>query len=148
MAERLRATTGSGPLGTGTYLLDIRDNGDGTFGAAAWLLLLFVPVMPRGHWTLRAENAALEGMRLEPRCSEILAEGRRPLAVSELLSAWARAAVVLALALAPAAWTYLRIEHAGLWPAVRLMAAVLLPLYVAARLDSSLVRVTRAGAGP
>lgn len=141
MGEPLRGVTGEGPLGTGTFLLDVRETSAGTYEAAAWLCLLFLPLVPRGVWTLRAEPEAFGRPLWQPRSFALTREAIRPLAVSRMLAAWARAVAILVGAFAVAAWTFLRIEQTGVLPAIRLVVGVLIPLYVAARLDYSLVRV-------
>lgn len=141
MDEPLRGTTGEGLLGTGTFLLDVKEGAPDRHEAAAWFCLLFLPLLPRGVWTLRGAGAGFGQFAWEPRRFELVREARRPLGLLPMLRAWGRAAAILAGSLAPAAWTFLRIEQTGVLPAVRLVIAVLVPLYVAARLDYALVRV-------
>jgi hypothetical protein len=144
MPERLRGVTGEGLLGTGTFLLDVRETTPGAFEASAWFCVLFLPLVPRGAWTLRAERPGFGRLAWEPQSFDLMREATRPPEARGMLAAWGRALAVLVGALAPAAWTFLRIEQTGVLPAIRLVIAVLVPLYVAARLDYSLVRVRRA----
>jgi hypothetical protein len=145
MDDRLRGSTADGPLGVGTFLYDLRPAGDGEYQAASWFAVLYFPLVPRGLWTLRLDNqnAALEKLIWEPRSFELVRSERRPLEARALLRTWARALVVLALAVAPAWWTFENIEQTGPAAAIRLVLGVLAPLYALARLDYSLVRVRR-----
>jgi hypothetical protein len=141
MGASVRGVTGNGLLGTGTFLLHVRETSPGRYEACAWFLLLFLPVFPRGTWKLRVEQAGFSRLRWEPQSHELLIEGTRATEPRRMLATWGRALAILLAALAPAAWTFLRIEETGVLPAFRLVASVLLPLYVAARLDYALVRV-------
>lgn len=146
--DRFRAATGEGLLGTGTFLLGVRAMGsherEYEYEAEAWFLVLFVPLLPRGVWRLRSSDPQLGALRWEPRCFDLVRHGARPIEPRGLLARWGRSLAILGAALAPAAWTFLRIEQTGVLPAIRLVGSTLLPLYAIARLDYALVRVRRA----
>jgi hypothetical protein len=148
MDDRLRGSTADGPLGVGTFLYDLRPAGEGQYQAASWFAVLYFPLVPRGLWTLRVESrdAAPEKLVWEPRSFELVRSERKPLEAKAVLRTWGRAVVILALAIAPAWWTFEHIEETGKWPAIRLVLGVLAPLYALARLDYTLVRVTRSRA--
>ena len=143
MTDSYQATTGRGPLGTGTFLLDVRRTGEGAYEATPWLLFLFLPLVPRVTWTLAAP-AELQRFAWEPREVAFERRATRKIDVKHVLGVWGRALVFLVLACGPAYWTFLRIHETGLLPAIRLVAVTLIPLLAAGFLDFKLLRVRRA----
>ena len=140
MTDSYQATTGRGPLGTGTFLLDVRRTGEGTYQATPWFLFLFLPLVPRSIWTIDAP-AELQHFAWEPR--EVAFERRetRPIDARRVLGVWCRALAFMVLSCGPAYWTFLRIHETGLWPAIRLVAVTLVPLLTAGFLDYKLLRI-------
>lgn len=143
MAERYQATTGHGPLGTGTFLLDVRPTAEGGYEATPWFLFLFLPLVPRPTWTLDAP-AELSQFAWQPREVSFERRATRGLDAKRVLRVWARALGFLLLTCGPAYWTFLRIHETGLLPAIRLVAVTLIPLLAAGFLDYKLLRVRRA----
>ena len=143
MTDSYQATTGRGPLGTGTFLLDVRQTGEGTFEATPWLLFLFVPLVPRATWILAAPAELLRFV-WEPREVAFERSETRAIDPKRVLGVWGRALAVLVLSCGPAYWTFLHIHETGLWPAIRLVAVTLVPLLTAGFLDYRLLRVGRA----
>src|SRR5262245_59527874 len=119
MEDRLRGSTAEGLLGVGTLLYGLRPAGDGAYEAAAWIAVLFFPILPRSRWTLRApaSDQPIERLVWEPRGFEFVRTERRAIGAADMLRTWGKALLVLAVAVAPAWWTFENIEQTGVLPA-------------------------------
>jgi hypothetical protein len=125
----VRATFGSGPVGTGTYLIGHEGSWSGPQDVEVWLLLAFLPLVPLSRWRVSAAVGS-EGHG-EGEALELTLHSRSGVGVPRGLRRMARAAGIAALTALPLAF--------GVWNVGSPWATPLLTALLGAFLDPGIL---------
>jgi hypothetical protein len=137
----VRLAKGEGPLGTGVFLLRERRVEPHALEAQAWLLLAFLPLVPRGRvrLTLRQETlAAADGAPLYDDAE------RLPLEPGDAAATYARGLAALALVLLSVTLGYLCVAESSWLGGLGVLLGGGLPLALLGWLDQSVPRLRAA----
>jgi hypothetical protein len=137
MVDRVRLSIGSGPLGTGAFLLGRHAVGSDVLEARVWLTLLFLPLVP-----LRA--ARLEGpIDIAAGETSEVAFAPRERSRGDVWGTYARALGLVLLTLAPLAYAWRTIHQTGLLQALKVVVGTGIPILVLMWRDLRTPRVGR-----
>ena len=131
-------STGSGPVGTGRFLLKATREGEDVWRGHVWLTLMFIPVFPLHHIELSAES----GARPVGPCA-VLSQGRLSARQVARGYAWGLAAL-LGVA---ASWgvAYLNAANSSLPGGMGVLLGGVAPVALLAWLDERTTRITHKG---
>ena len=134
---------GTGTFGTGVFLLGRREVGPDEWEARSWICLFSVPIVPLARGRFRGPWAGELGSTWSvDRASSGVEPG-----YSDVLSTYAKSVLVVASSLAPGWLSWQRIYETGLWPGIRLVLGVLIPILVLMWRDLQVPRLSRGKAG-
>lgn len=107
-ATRVVLASGTGPVGTGRFLLGSKTDAAGGLMAEEWLAVLFVPILPRRSLSLRIDTRREEAMTA-------VVEPTRALSAREVASRFASSLAGAAAALLTLALVYASSSNTGLF---------------------------------
>ncbi|HEY6552822.1 MAG TPA: hypothetical protein VI669_05680 [Vicinamibacteria bacterium] len=125
MRDRVRLSTGGGPLGTGVFLLHRRGDGTEAWEARAWVCLLFVPLVPlrAARFNGPRERPLGESWEVERSLLEAAPRG-------DVGRTYAAAAGLLLATVAPVAWAWWTIDVTTLPQALKVVIGSSVPILV------------------
>jgi hypothetical protein len=116
MSERIRLRIGSGPLGTGVFLLARHAVGTEAWSARAWVTFLFLPLVPLRPATFHGRGDAPAGETWDVERTPLVAP--RP---GDVARTYAASAGVVVLTLAPVVFAWWTIHLTGLLQALKVV---------------------------
>jgi len=137
MTRAVRLSSGEGPLGTGVFLLRLRDMQDHKLEGQAWLLIAFLPIAPRGRVGLAEKPGPQAGAGHGRLYDE---EGPLPLRPGDAATTYARGAAGLAFVLGCMTMACLCAAESSWLGGLGVLLGGALPLALVGWLDQTLPR--------